>query len=231
MVELNIVVIDTETTGMSGEDQVIQYASISVPNSFAELRRALGVVTPEGFQNTVSAIGQDEYRARTDSDFFPGLPCENVYLQSDMESGPFAFAVHGITPEYLQQHATDVSKNVHNYLPPSGSIMIGHNVKSFDYRMLTQHLSEKEKENYQYTFLDTQKLTKHIEKIQKGKFGTENYKLLTLVLHFMPEYRDFFSAETHNALSDCEMTLLLLMHLAKNYPFVPTISELVEELA
>ena len=231
MKETDCVVLDTETTGMTITDRVIQYASITVPNSFKKLRDTLTKAGPEDFKAVMEAMGIDAYRARTESDFFLNLPCTNMYFRSDVVCNPFALAVHGITPEYLEKYATDVCTNVHSYLPPTGSILIGHNVKTFDFRMLTQHLSKEEQEEYQYSFVDTLKLVKHIEKIQKGKFGTENYKLLTLVLYFMPEYKEFFSVETHNAMSDCEMTLLLLMHLARSYPFVTTISGLAEELA
>ena len=195
-----IVVLDTETTGVSKTDQVIQLAAFELPDNITELKSKLVL---EGFNTPL-------VRDRVTSTLFPSLRVSNRYFNPTVAINEHAFKVHGLSKIKLCKYPTlDLAKL------PKFSLVVAHNAP-FDTRML--QLTDTKA-------ICTMGLAKKIEKLRGGKFGFENYQLKTLYKFFYPEHADYFNTEYHDALADCEMCLMILIALLKEFPFINSLAE------
>lgn len=197
-----IFVIDCETTGIGKLDQVVQLATIRVPDSIALLKSSFVTAKPFGCAGV-----------RKQSPYFPSLVVTNSYFNPSVPINKHAQAVHGLSKIQLCKYPSTKECG----LSPSTRIVVGHNV-SFDTRMLKVELPS----------ICTMNLAKKIEKLQGGKFGFENYKLTTMFAFYYPELVKQFESEVHDALGDCEMCLLVLIKLLEQFPFLATLSEVQE---
>jgi DNA polymerase III epsilon subunit-like protein len=198
-----IYVLDCETTGVAKTDQVIQLATIKIPDRIEELKFAF-----------VPAKEFSSLELRKHSPYFPSLIIGNEYFNPTVKINPFAQKVHGLSKIKLCKYETALNCK----MPANTRIIVAHNAP-FDTRMLNiTHLKS----------ICTISLAKKIEKVQGGKFGFENYQLFTMFSFFYPELQKQFMCDTHDALSDCEMCLLVLLKLLEQFPFLATLTEVEE---
>jgi DNA polymerase III epsilon subunit-like protein len=196
-------VIDTETTGVTASDQVVQLAMIQIPDRIAELQSAF-----------VPAKNFTGLELRKHSPYFPKFIVENNYFNPTVKINPFAQKVHGLSKIKLSSYPKATTCK----MPDNTRLVVAHNAP-FDTRMLgITHLKS----------ICTMGLAKRIEKIQGGKFGFDNYQLFTIFVFFYPELKQQFTCETHDALADCEMALLVLLKLLQQFPFLATLTEVQE---
>lgn len=194
-----IFVIDTETTGIGKLDQVVQLATIRVPDNIAVLKSSFVSAKPFGCAGV-----------RKQSPYFPSLVVTNSYFNPSVPINKHAQAVHGLSKIQLCKYPSTKECG----LSSSTRIVVGHNV-SFDTRMLHVELPS----------ICTMNLAKKIEKIRGAKFGFENYKLTTIFSFYYPELVKQFESEVHDALGDCEMCLLVLIKLLEQFPFLATLTD------
>ena len=202
-------ILDCETTGIAKTDQVIQFASISIADNRHSLLKH-NVKTPLYEQHQKNSFTPTEAITKLENKFFnPTVPI-NKHAQD----------VHGISKLKLIKHPS-----VTTFKVPKIKILIAHNAH-FDFRMLKQTDSN-------WDFSDTKvictcSLAKQIEKISKIKFGFENYQLKSIFKFFYPELLPKYETKLHDALGDCEMTLLIMIKLWEKFPFITKVEELQE---
>lgn len=196
-----IVVLDTETTGISKLDEVIQLALFKLDDSVSAIKASLDLT---GFNTPL-------VRDRVTSTIFPKLPVSNRYFNPTVAINPHAQAVHGLSKIKLCKYDAFDQALTNDF-----KLVIAHNAP-FDTRMLKLE---------GINAICTMGLAKKIEKLQGGKFGFDNYKLGTLYKFFYPEQANYFDTEFHDALADCEMCLLVLIALLDAFPFLQTLTEI-----
>jgi len=204
-----IYIADVESTGVSKSDQVIQYASIHIPEDRESL--LTHKITTPLFQQYAENNFQSS-KAILDislQHFNPSVPIN-----------PHAQEVHGISKLFLIKH-----KPVSLFKVPEMSLLIGHN-SIFDVRMLSQTDSSFSPTSIKV--ICTMRLAKAIEKIAKQTFGFKSYSLFDIFDFFYPDYSKLYATKLHNALGDCEMTLLVLIKLWENFPFITNLYDLQE---
>lgn len=111
---MKVIVIDTETTGVSSKDQVIQMTYIPLPENIVILREAF-----ELSQNSPKVFAEDLKNLSTTQMFKPNVPIH-----------PKAQETHGIRYVDLLKHPP-----VSTLKAPEADVYLGHNI-SFDHRML-----------------------------------------------------------------------------------------------
>lgn len=202
---MSLYVIDTETTGVTADDQVIQLAYLNITNHVEEL---------VNFKYNDDIIGHKAINT-----------VSNEYFRPTVSIHPRAKEVHGISRISLLK-AINTSHDVR--LPTDCDIIIAHNAP-FDLRFLSYTDKRINLEEKNTKYICTMSLAKKIEKMQGGSFGFSNYQLPTMLAHFYPEDVPVRSKEQfHNALDDCKMCLLVLIKLLENFPFLNTIQEVQE---
>lgn len=202
-------IIDTETTGVSKQDQVIQFAAIKIANTRKQLLMHKPNI-PLYEQYKDSSFEITEAVSGLINDFYnPTVPI-NRHAQE----------VHGISKLKLIKYPKTDSFRV-----PVMDILIAHNAH-FDVRMLAQ--TDKSWDVSKVKVICTCNLAKQIEKLSKQKFGFENYQLKSIFKFFYPDLMSKYETQMHDALGDCEMLLLSLVKLWERFPFITTIEELQE---
>jgi DNA polymerase III epsilon subunit-like protein len=198
-------VIDTETTGVTAKDQVIQLAALQIQSKIKDLL---------DFNHTSDI---NSHRSIVN--------VHNTYFRPTVPIHPRAQEIHGLSRIKLLK-ATETSLDVR--LPSTYTILIAHNAP-FDLRLLSYTDKRINLEEKNTKYICTMGLAKKIEKIQGGVFGFTNYQLPTMLAHFYPDEALIRSKEQfHCALDDCRMCLLVLIKLLENFPFLNTIEEVQE---
>jgi len=200
-------ILDTETTGIAKTDQVIQFASIAIAGDRHTLLKHK-VEIPLYEQHQKNSFVPTEAVTKLENNFFnPTVPI-NKHAQN----------VHGISKIKLLKHPS-----VSTFKVPETKILIAHNA-SFDVRMLQQtDINWKPEE---VLVICTMNLAKQIEKLSGVKFGFDNYQLKSIFNFFYPDLAKLYETKLHDALGDCEMTLLCLVKLWESFPFITSMEEL-----
>ena len=182
MEQIIAAILDTETTGTSKLDKVIEVAYLPLP--------AL-----EDCATPLIATPTQEFIQR---------------YHTKVPINPFAQAVHGITPADLigkpptAQLETDLAGLL------GSSYWIGHKI-DFDVRM-TQYTLGKE-------FPDIRQICTHSLAVRlltvEEKAQIENLRLVTLAKFLFPEYSAEIDTESHSALGDCSIVLMVLSEFIK----------------
>ncbi len=204
---MSIYVADTETSGVSKTDQVIQYAAIRIPNDRGSL-----------LTHTVTTPLFQQHATNT---FIPTIAICDItknHYNPTVKINPHAYDVHGISKVSLLKYPSTAIFRV-----PPMEILIGHN-SVFDLRMLAQ--TDPTFDPDSVAVICTMRLAKAIEKISGKVFGFESYSLKHIFKFFYPQWADLYETQLHDALGDCEMTLLILVKLWENFPFITTLTEL-----
>lgn len=191
-------VLDTETTGTSKKDQVIELAYLpllTLPSLINYNKRTSAKIIQCETAFSLTWLNQR---------FNPTVPINK-----------HAFAVHKLSK--LQLIREPSSLRVHEYLPTNMKYMVGHQI-SFDYRMLG---GKPEGVKLICTLALVKKLRKEHEVWKKLEI--ENDKLDTYISKLYPELT--FS-EAHNAKDDCIKVILLLCKLLPTMPEVETWEDL-----
>ena len=202
MVKHTGAILDTESTGVSKEDQVIELAYFLV-SDFSKLK-----------EYAETLLAEDELtRSLPDAIF-------NKRYKPSADINPFAYEVHGLTQEDLK----DCLPAKQLQLEHDFSYAIAHNA-AFDKRLLRQTMdAELHGQFDQIKWICTVSLAKIFDK--ELKIGYENHKLDTVVKHHFPEHIDKLIQTKHQALSDCVKLLLFLSVLVEQIPTITNFSEL-----
>lgn len=188
---MTVYALDTETTGITANDEVIQLAYIKVSPIVKE---------------TIAMLEHTDEMEKF-----------SKYYKPRVSIHPKALEVHGISRlALINEDCSTTCK-----LPDDLRILIAHNAP-FDFRMLAK---TNEELLSSAKVICTQSLAKKIEKLQGGKFGFENYKLLTMYKFFYPDLAYKYETVHHDAMADCEMLLGVLIALLKAFPFLATLDE------
>jgi DNA polymerase III epsilon subunit-like protein len=206
---MKLYVIDTESTGVSKTDQVIQYASIEIPEDRASLLTH-SVTTPI-FQQ----LKDNTFQATKAI-----LDIKLEHYNPTVKINPHAYDVHGISKIFLLKYPS-----VSTFRMPKADILIGHNT-IFDTRLIAQ--TDPTFDIGSVKVICTMRLAKAIEKISGNVFGFESYSLSNIFKFFYPQWADLYQTQLHNALGDTEMCLLILVKLWENFPFITNLSDLQE---
>lgn len=206
---LEIYALDTETTGATATDEVIQLAKIGIPDNIAQLHAAIDKNAQAPYWNLYGT-----HNPRQHSPFFPGLHVTNEFFNPNVPINPHAAKIHGLSKLKL----CNFPNSANCELPKNTAMIVAHNA-AFDSRMLGVK---------EIPSICTWRLAQKIEKVQQGKFGFEDYKLFTIFAHFYPKEAKIFDSERHDALADCEMLLMVLVKLLEQFPFLPTLTKVQE---
>lgn len=204
---MKYVILDTETTGVSKADQVIQLAMVGISNQREHLlshkvEKPLWEQHKEDCFKPTKAI--------------QGLVCE--MYNPTVPINKHALAVHGISKLKLtRKPSTDTFKS------PIPEVLIAHN-SPFDIRMLKQ--TDPTVDLSSTKVICTMRLAKAIEKVGGNKFGFDNYQLKSMFGFFYPDLAKLYETQLHDALGDCEMTLLVMIKLWESFPMITTLEGL-----
>lgn len=187
-------VLDTETTGVGKEDQVIELAC----HQLLPLKEI--TILGNSIGGGILKLGRIEAWGYMAQRFNPTVPINK-----------HAYAVHKLSKLQLLKEPS--SLKVEEYLPKDMSFMLGHQI-SFDYRILG---SKPEGVKLICTLALVKKLRK--EHPVWKEFEIEDNKLDTYMSKLYPELT--FS-EAHNAKDDCIKVILLLCKLLPTIPEVET---------
>jgi DNA polymerase III, epsilon subunit and related 3''-5'' exonucleases len=195
-------VLDTETTGIGKEDQVIELAYLTLLE-LTYIRETFEGYSPE------NRLHKDVNQLRESTKwavqrFNPTVPINK-----------HAYAVHKVSKLQLLKEPS--SLRVEEYLPKGMSYMVGHSI-SFDYRMLK---GKPEGVKLICTLALVKKLRKEHEVWKE--LDIENDKLNTYMSKLYPELT--FS-EAHNAKDDCIKVILLLCKVLPTMPEVESWEDL-----
>ncbi len=198
--QTNVYLVDTETTGIGSNDQVIELAwidaSMDLPNCLRHYMQLITSYTQE------EIIAQSAMLAKEALVF-------SALFTPTVEINEHAFAVHGISRGKLALEATDSSENVLNYLPPM-KYMVAHNA-NFDYRMLGKP---------DVKCICTLAIAKKLRSLGLLTIG-ENNKLEHLIDMLYPE-PVLEKQQWHRALDDCFKLVLFLNKVVEMVPTLDT---------
>ena len=193
-------ILDTETTGSSSSDQVIELAWLKVADNvqtlevvaeFVERYNPSVPISDIAFQ--VHGISKRQLmRARCKPSSSIELPKDMLYL-----------IAHNASFDARLLEQTIGKPLMHRELAGNGQTWVTH-VK----------------------IIDTIKLIKALEKIQGGKFGFADYKLETIFSHWHPEQKDWQNQNAHSALGDCKMLRAVLLKSLQCFPHVESLESL-----
>lgn len=197
---MSFYIVDTETTGLTEKDQVIELAYFNLATEAQEHRQIEGnpIDNLEVWMLFSSSAGYGNYL------FKPSVPIH-----------PKAQEIHGLSYKDLTKYPPSSSLK----LPEDLSVMIGHNIL-FDWRMLGKP---------PVSLICTKQLARKAwPKNTKGKPFPENYQLSTLIRFLYPEEADILlDRKFHRALDDCRLTYLVLVKLLEHYKMVEDLEQLV----
>jgi exodeoxyribonuclease X len=194
---VRVIILDTETTGVSLSDKVIELALYEAEDIEIE-QLQLDCTDLQTLRETIEV---SRYNPRC-------------------MINTRAFEVHGIGLMDLQ----DCPNSNTLTLPENIVYMIGHNIESFDRRLLIQSnpsLAETLKDT---KYICTLALAKAVDK--HLNIGYVNHKLDTLAAHYYPEHRETLVTELHSAKNDVLKTLLVLLKLVEHLPALKTYDDI-----
>jgi len=189
-------ILDTETTGISKEDKVIELGYLEATTLLNELE-------------TLSEIGEDSYIDALNTD----IVSERYFTSQPISQR--AWEVHGIGMSSLY----GCPKTETITIPEDTCYIIGHNI-SFDKRLLLQSNPELKDKLESVRYICTLALAKSISKFLNKDF--ENNQLNTLFTYYYPHLQEAFVTTLHNAKNDVIKTLLLLIAISKELPALET---------
>ena len=192
---MNILVLDTETTGISKQDQVIELAYFEISLQ--------SMIDDRGFKETEQYI-VDLLKRTTTQRYFPSCVMN-----------PRAYEVHGIG--LLDLMGKTKSKDLE--IPKNVKYIIGHNI-SFDKRMIGQTNKDLINQLENIKYICTLTLAKTIQKHSNLKF--QDNKLDTLVEFFFPDEAKLLLTEKHSANYDVVKTFLVFLRLVELLPNLKT---------
>jgi DNA polymerase III epsilon subunit-like protein len=197
---VKVIILDTETTGLTASDEVLELAYIEIDTLAVEQ----GTFYTDSFDFIKESINSNTAVSR---------------YRPVCAINPYAFAVHGIglTDLVGKPNSSTI------YLPKDITYMIGQNI-SYDKRMLGQTNPELLKQLDSIRYICTLTLARVIDK-QMG-IGYENHKLDTLVKHYFPEHSETLAPKLHSAGNDVLKTYLVLLKLVEHLPAIETWDEL-----
>ena len=193
-------ILDTETTGISKSDQVIELAYLPCLQLEAEL---FTINDPELYIKDALA---ETYTER----FLPSCPINQ-----------HAHAVHGINRTDLIGKKS--SQNID--LPDNIKYIVGHGV-SFDKRLLAQSNTTLVNKLDDVRYICTLELARTISKNFKIEY--DNHKLDTLVNHYYPDHAHKLVTPLHSASGDVVKNLLVLLKLVEHLRGVKTWDDLYD---
>ena len=197
------VILDTETTGISKQDQVIELAYLTYRDSFFK-----------GLSGLKSDIIRYIETGEETFDYFQKLYKPSVDIH------PAAYEVHGYTQTMLK----DSDKAETLTLDKDIKYTIAHNA-SFDKRMLRQTMNEELHAQFdEIKWICTLSLAKTFDK--QLSIGYENHKLDTVIRHHYPEYAEKLIQDKHKALGDCIKLILFLIVLVEKIPTIQSWEQL-----
>jgi exodeoxyribonuclease X len=187
---MTIYILDSETTGISKNDQVIELAYLKCNSLQHELTKynKFDESKIEGIKGSVECTR---------------------YLPS-CQINPHAHAVHGINRTMLIGKPLSSSLN----LPNNIAYIIGHNI-SFDKRLLIQSNPKLAVQLEQVKYVCTLSLARLLSKHHGIRY--ENHQLDTLTKHYYPEYPQLITS-THSAKNDVIKNMLVLLKLVEHLP-------------
>lgn len=198
---MSFYIVDTETTGITSNDQVIELAYFKI--------------APEGNshrqEESINPLDDLESWMLFSSNTIYG----NYLFKPSVPIHPKAQEVHGLTYRDLLKYPPSSTLR----LPEDLSVMIGHNI-NFDWRMLGKP---------ECSLICTMQLAKKAwPKNKKGISFPENYQLSTLIRFLYPEEADsLLDREFHRALDDCKLAYLVLVKLLEHYKMVEDLEQLI----
>lgn len=195
-----VLILDTETTGITAKDQVIELAYITC----GELVR--------NFVNGFSCLVLNNF----DQLYTADCRMYNERFKPTVPINPHAYKVHGISMLKL----LNCRPSSEAVIPADVKYLVGHNI-SFDHRMLNKP---------DVLLIDTLVLTRTLRKLgmlstddMEGKD-----KLDVLIKHHFPHIASILIKPLHNALYDCYKVILLLSVILEKFPNVSTWDALYE---
>jgi DNA polymerase III epsilon subunit-like protein len=194
-----VLVLDSETTGISKTDQVIELAYID-----------LGAFTFDQLQSDRKDFEDFKHALRTYISCFRFKPTVSI--------NPHAYEVHRIGFSELKDCPSSTSIDM-----PEVHYMVGHQI-SFDQRMLEQSNARNIATLKDVKYICTKELAKAIEKALGLKY--ENHKLDTLVKHYYPTEYESLVSETHDARGDVVKTIIVLLAMLEHLPAITSWEEL-----
>lgn len=207
MLKYKSIVLDSETTGTSKTDQVIELAHIGFDDDFFIHHKAV--------QFTI--LKSLELEDKLNNLF--GFTFEQRYKPS-VDISPFAYEVHGIDQHMLK----DCPKAETLVLPTEIEYAVAHN-ESFDRRMLRQTMNmELHGQFDEIKWICTLALAKIFDK--QLAIGYENHKLDTVIRFHFPEHAEKLIEDKHKALGDVIKCLLFLTVLVEKIPTIQSWEQL-----
>jgi DNA polymerase III epsilon subunit-like protein len=196
---ISVLVLDTETTGISKTDQVIELAYIDLgPFTFEQLRSD-----------------------REDFEIFKQTPLTYISrfrFKPTVPINPHAYEIHGIGLSELKDSPCSTTVAI-----PYADYIVGH-VISFDQRMLEQSNFEMSGQLAKAKYICTKELAKAVEKAIGIKY--ENHKLDTLVKYYYPAEYESLVQSTHDARGDVIKTIVVLLAMLEHLPAITSWEEL-----
>jgi len=186
-------ILDTETTGVSKTDQVIELATLQLGPLVEEISSLPELIDFSTIENLHQCVEESRY--------LPTCPIN-----------PHAYAVHGISRPML--FGKPLSSSIK--LPEDAIYFIGHNVKGFDKRLLGQSNLKLLQHLEDIRYICTLSLAKLISK-HCGVYY-EDHKLDTLTKHYYPDYAHILVTPLHSAKNDVVKNLLVLLKLVEHLP-------------
>lgn len=194
-----VLVLDSETTGISKTDQVIELAYID-----------LGAFTFDQLQSDRKDFEIFKHTLLTYISCFRFKPTVPI--------NPHAYEVHRIGLSELKDCPCSTTAAV-----PCAEYIVGH-VISFDQRLLEQSNFEMSQQLAEAKYICTKELAKAIEKAVGIRY--ENHKLDTLVKHYYPVEHETLVLEIHDARGDVVKTILVLLAMLEHLPAIGSWEEL-----
>lgn len=125
------------------------------------------------------------------------------FIYSGIPSHPETIKIHGLTDQFISQHGQPLNKAIPDFVEFIGqSILVGHNIRSFDMVFLNRHLTQIGLAPVENDLIDTLDLSR-----QKMPH-LSSHKLGTLAKEFGIDY-----SKAHRALEDVKINAEVFMRL------------------
>ena len=189
-------ILDTETTGTSSSDQVIELAWLKIADNvqtleileeFVERYNPSVPITDRAFQ--VHGICKRQLMRDKCK------PSSSLELPKDMS---YLIAHNANFDARMLEQTANKSLEAMTFSASSPNIRV----------------------------IDSIKLIKNLENIQGGKFGFADYKLETIFSHWYPEQKEWQNKNAHSALGDCIMLRAVLLKSLQCFPHVESLESL-----
>ena len=193
-----VIVLDCETTGVAKTDQVIElaYAHLSDLASHRNL--------PVDHHFQYIDVNHTNHR------FYPNAPIHQE-----------AFNCHGIGLSALEGYPNPCRVEV-----PQVDYIVGHNVATFDKRLLSQSNTALTEQLEKVKYIDTIVLARAFKKHVDTKLTAVN--LDYLAGYYYPEIADALVTPLHSARNDILKTMLVLVAMIKDFAALETWEDLYQ---